>query len=49
MIPTGYTSEPIWSLLMGLLLALVLGGCGVGLLFRAFWRWLAGRTQAVRG
>ncbi len=44
MIPSSDVFEAGWKIWTGLLLGGLLGGCGVGLLVRAAWQWLTGRT-----
>jgi hypothetical protein len=44
MIPSSDVYEAPWKILTGLLLGALLGGMGVGLLVRAVWQWLIGRT-----
>ncbi len=48
MIPSSDVYEAAWKILTGLLLGVLLGGMGVGLLVRAVWQWLIGRTQVLR-
>jgi hypothetical protein len=48
MIPSSDVYEAAWKILTGLLLGALLGGLGVGLLVRAVWQWLHGRTQGLR-
>ena len=49
MVPGSHPTEPLWSVVVGLLLAAVLGGGGMGLLFCAAWRWLVARARALPG
>jgi hypothetical protein len=45
---SNYTSDPMWTLVMGLLIAGVLGATGVGLLLWALWHWLVERAHQFR-
>jgi hypothetical protein len=44
MIPSSDVLEAVWKIVTGLLIGALLGGFGVGLLVRAAWQWLIGRT-----
>lgn len=44
MVPSSDALEGVWKIVTGLLIGGLLGGFGVGLLNRAAWRWLIGRT-----
>ncbi len=44
MVPSSDAFEAVWKIVTGLLIGGLLGGFGVGLLVRAAWQWLIGRT-----
>ena len=44
MVPSSDVLEAVWKTVTGLLIGALLGGLGVGLLVRAAWQWLIGRT-----
>ncbi len=46
MIPSSDVLEGLWKIVAGLLIGGLLGAFGVGLLVRAAWQWLIGRTES---